>query len=123
MLIDQCEMIIADLPVEHRAAARAMQEALVEMVCDGDADDETAMLTLMRQRWPRCCHAAFLLTWPRCLCLTPNWPAHRARGSRMRLAAYPELDKVNYSPLKELWHSDLASTPDNQNLDMVRQPG
>jgi hypothetical protein len=36
-LINQCEMIIADLPMEHRAAARAMQEALVEMV--GDADE------------------------------------------------------------------------------------
>ena len=29
-------------------------------------------------------------------------------------------DKVSYEPLKEAWHSDLLSTPDNQNKDMAR---
>ena len=29
-------------------------------------------------------------------------------------------DKVGYGPLKEAWHSDLLSTPDNQNKDMAR---
>ena len=30
-------------------------------------------------------------------------------------------DKVDYGPLKEAWHSDLLSTEDNQNKDMVRR--
>jgi len=28
-------------------------------------------------------------------------------------------DKVGYGPLKDAWHSDLLSTPDNQNKDMA----
>ena len=29
-------------------------------------------------------------------------------------------DKLNYGPLNEFWHSDLASTEDNQNKDLIR---
>jgi hypothetical protein len=45
----------------------------------------------------------------------------RACGWR-RVRTAEHKDKVNYGPLKEFWHSDLASTPDNQNKDMVRSP-
>ena len=40
MLIDQADAIIADLPPGHRAAARVLQDALIEMVGDGDEDND-----------------------------------------------------------------------------------
>jgi hypothetical protein len=40
LLIDQSDAIIADLPSEHRAAARVLQDTLIEMVGDGDKDDD-----------------------------------------------------------------------------------
>ena len=39
MLIDQSDAIIADLP-PHRVAARVLQDALIQMVGDGDVDDD-----------------------------------------------------------------------------------
>ena len=39
MLIDQSDAIIADLP-PHRVAARVLQDALIQMVGDGDIDDD-----------------------------------------------------------------------------------
>ena len=43
----------------------------------------------------------------------------RACGWR-RVVTAEHKDKVNYGPLKEFWHSELVSTEDNQNKDMVR---
>ena len=43
----------------------------------------------------------------------------RACGWR-RVRTAEHKDKVNYEPLTRFWHSDLASTEDNQNKDLVR---
>lgn len=43
----------------------------------------------------------------------------RACGWR-RVRTAEHKDKVNYGPLNDFWHSDLASTEDNQNKYMVR---
>ena len=43
----------------------------------------------------------------------------RACGWR-RVVTAEHKDKVNYGPLKEFWHTELVSTEDNQNKDMVR---
>ena len=43
----------------------------------------------------------------------------RACGWR-RVKTADNKDKTNYSPMTDFWHSDLASTEDNQNKDMVR---
>ena len=43
----------------------------------------------------------------------------RACGWR-RVVTSEHKDKVNYGPLKEFWHSEEASTEDNQNKHMVR---
>jgi hypothetical protein len=40
------------------------------------------------------------------------------RGWR-RIRTAEHTDKINWGPLKDAWHSDLLSTEDNQNKDMV----
>jgi hypothetical protein len=45
----------------------------------------------------------------------------RAAGwRRERMAEH--IDRINWGPLKDAWHTDLLSTEDNQNKDMVRAP-
>eukprot|EP00966_Prymnesium_polylepis_P099130 2295882-Prymnesium_polylepis.1 len=39
-IITQMDLIVAEVPLEHAPAARALQEALMEMIGEADAEDE-----------------------------------------------------------------------------------